>query len=100
MIVGDNEGVASLPRDFADARHPRSKLLGGVKIVVPLVRGDGSIVGEPGIVAAAVQPHISDGRSSLSGRRNRSPNDGLVDVAETCAAGTKQVPRFGGNPGG
>ncbi len=60
MIVGDHERVASLPADFADPSHPRSQFLRGVKIIVALVRGNRGIVAEPGIVAAAVQPHISD----------------------------------------
>src|SRR6266478_2379204 len=100
MIVGDDEHVTSLPADFADARNPRSELFRGVKIVIALVRGDRGIFDEPGIVAAAVQPHISDSRSGLRGGRKRSANDGLVDVAETGAAGAKQVQRFWRIPGG
>jgi len=98
VIVGDHERLASALCDFADARNPGSQLFGRVEIVVTLMRGDRCIVGEPRVVAPAVKPHISDGRRSLSRWRKRSPDDGLVDVAESGAAGVQQFQRFLENP--
>jgi len=75
-------------------RATQGAALRGVEIVVTLMRGDRCIVGEPRVVAPAVKPHISDGRRSLSRWRKRSPDDGLVDVAESGAAGVQQFQRF------
>src|SRR6266566_2784305 len=94
VIVGDHKRLAGPFGDFADARDPGSQLFGGVKIVVTLVSGNRRVISEPGVVAAAVKPHVPDGRGGLSGGRNRSPDDGLVDVAKTDAAGMQQIPRF------
>src|SRR5438093_3105594 len=98
VIVGDDKRLASPLRDFVDASNPRRQLFGGVKIVVALVRRDGRIVAEPSVVAAPVQPHVSDRRGSLRGRPKRSPDNGLIDVAKTDAAGAQQFQRFGRTP--
>src|SRR6267143_1832659 len=94
VIVGDHERLAGALCDFADARDPGSQLFGRVEIVVTLMSGDRCIVGEPRVVAPAVKPHIPDGRSGLSRWRKRSPDDGLVDVAESGAAGLQQFHRL------
>ena len=60
VVVGDDEDFAGALGDFGDALGPRRELFGGIKIVVALVGRHGRIVGEPGVVAAAVQPHIAD----------------------------------------
>jgi hypothetical protein len=69
VIVGDDEGVRRMFGDFADARDPRSEFFGGVEIVVALMGGDGGVVGEPGVVAAAMKTDVADGRGGL-GRRS------------------------------
>ena len=61
MIVGDDESIAGVLGNLADAGDPGSKLFGGVKIVVALVGRDRSIVGEPGVVTAAVKADVADG---------------------------------------
>src|SRR6267378_4967232 len=94
VIVGHHERLAGALRDSADARNPGSQLFGRVEIVVTLMSGDRCIVAKPRVVAPAVKPHISDGRRSLSRWRKRSPDDGLVDVAESGAAGVQQFQRF------
>src|SRR5712664_71739 len=98
VIVGDHERLASPLRDFADSRNPGRQLFGGVEIVVSFMRGNPCVVTEPRVVAPPVQPHVPDGRGSLSRRRKRSPDDGLVDVAETDAASVQQFQRFGRIP--
>src|SRR5258708_39548094 len=98
MIVGHHKRLASPLRDFADARNPGRQLLGGVKIVVPLMSGDRCTVAEPRVVAPAVQPHIPYRRGSLRGGAKRAPDDGLVDVAETYAPDAQQFQRFGRIP--
>jgi len=65
MIVGDDESVAGVLGNLAGAGDPGCELFGGVKIVVALVGRDRSIVGEPGVVAAAVKADVADRRSSL-----------------------------------
>src|SRR5947208_16851143 len=76
--------------DFADARDPRVELFRRVQIVVALVRRNIFVVGEPSIVAAAVQAHIADRRSRLRGRRERTPHDRLIDVANARAVRMQQ----------
>src|SRR5713101_4501159 len=94
MIVRHHKRLASPLRDFADARHPRRELFGGVEIVVTLVRGDRCIVAEPRVIAPAVKSHVPYGRGSLRGGAKRAPDDGLVDVAETPTAGAQQFERL------
>src|SRR6267143_6438344 len=94
MIVGDHKRLPSPRRNFVGARNPWRQLFGGVKIVVAFMRRDRRIVAEPRVVASPVQPHVPDGRGSLSRRPQRSPYDGLVDVAETDAAGAQQLQRL------
>ena len=98
MIVGDNEGVRSVLGDFSNAGDPGSEFFGGVEIVVALVGGNGSVVGEPRVVAAAVKADIADGRSGLGGRGEGASDDGLVDIAEAGAVFTKERKSFGGVP--
>jgi hypothetical protein len=99
MVVGDDESVASVFGDFVNAGDPRGELFGGVEIVVALVSGDGAVVGEPGVVAAAMKTDVTDGRSSLGRRSERAADDGLVDVAEAGAVFAKERERFGRVPG-
>jgi len=98
MVVGDDEGVASVFGDFANAGDPGSELFSGVEIVVALVSGDGAVVGEPGVVAAAMKTDVADGRSSLGRRSERAADDGLVNVAEAGAVFAKERERFGRVP--
>src|SRR5438445_3941547 len=98
MIVGDDKCFAGPFRNFADARNPRRELFRGVKIVVALMRGDGFVVSEPGVIPAAVQPHVAYGRRSLRGWAERSPNDGLINVAKTDAMIPQEFQRFGRIP--
>src|SRR5260370_1537923 len=98
VIVGDHQRLPRPLPDFPDERNPGRQLFGGVEIVVALMRGNPCVVTEPRVVAPPVKPHVPDGRGSLSGRRKRSPDDGLVDVAETDAAAVQQFQRFGRIP--
>lgn len=100
VIVGDDEGVAGMFGDFADAGGPGSEFFGGVKIVVALVGGDGGVVGEPGVVAAAVEADVADGRSGLRGGGERAADDGLIDIAEAGVVFAEKRESFGGIPGG
>jgi len=61
VIVGDDKGVARVFGNFANARDPGSEFFRRVEIIVALVGGDGGIVGEPRIVAPAVEADIADG---------------------------------------
>ena len=65
VIVGDDKSRAGTCRDFANAHDPGIQLFGGVKIVVAFVCGNARVVGEPGVIAAAVQADVADGRSGL-----------------------------------
>jgi hypothetical protein len=100
VIVGDNKGVAGVFGDFANASDPGSEFFGGIKIIVAFVGRDGGIVGEPGIVAAAVEADIADGRSGLRGGRERAANDRLIDVAEADVVFAEEGESLGGIPGG
>jgi hypothetical protein len=99
MIVGDDKGVGRMLEDFADAGDPRGELFGGIEIVVALVGGDGGVVGEPGVVAAAMKTDVADGRSSMGRRSERAADDGLVNVAEAGAVFAEEGERFGRVPG-
>jgi hypothetical protein len=99
VIVGDDKGVAGVFGDFANARDPGSEFFGRVKIIVALVGGDGGIVREPGIVAAAMETDIADWGSGLRGGRERAANDRLIDVAEASVVLPKEDESFGGIPG-
>ena len=63
MVVGDDERALGVLADLADAGDPGRELLLRVEIVVALVRWNIFVVGKPGIVAAAVQADVADGRS-------------------------------------
>src|SRR5690348_2876606 len=99
MVVGNDEGGTRMLADFPDSRGPRLQFLGGVKVVVTLVGRNGFVVGEPGIVAAAVQPNVADGRGRLRGGRERTPDDRLVNVANPRAMFVQQRQRFRRVPG-
>src|SRR5580700_193355 len=75
VIVGDDESVAGVLGDFADAGDPGSELFGSVEIVVAFMRGDRSVIREPGVVAAAVKANVAYRRSGLSGRSERAADD-------------------------
>src|SRR5260370_11932820 len=83
MIIGDNEGVARLFPDGPDAVSPGREFLGGVKIVVALMLRNFRIVGEPRIVAAAVQANVANRGSDLFRGLERAPDHRLIDVAES-----------------
>ncbi len=83
VIVGDDKGVASVFGDFADAPGPGTKFFRRIEIVVAFVGRDGGVVGEPGVVPAAVEADVADGRGGRFGRLERTADDGLVNVAET-----------------
>jgi len=99
VIVGDDKGVARVFRDFADAPGPGSKFFRGIKIVVAFVSGDGGVVGEPGVVPAAVEADVADRRGGRFGRFERTADDGLVDVAEARAVLAEQGEGIGSVPG-
>lgn len=99
VIVGDDEGVTRTLADFVDARGPRSQLFRGIKVVVTFMGGDGSIVGEPSVVATAVEADVTHRRSGFGGRFERFSDDGLVDVAETGVALTEEGEGFRNLPG-
>ena len=84
VIVGDDKSVARMLRYGADTSDPGSELSGGVEIVVAFVGGDGEVVGKPGVVATAVETDVADGGSGLVGGRERTADDGLINVAEPC----------------
>ena len=83
VVVGDDEDFAGAVGNFCDAFSPRRKFFGGVQIVVALMGRNGGIVGEPGVVAAAVKAHVADGGSGFGARLERPADDGLVNVAES-----------------
>ncbi len=100
VIVGDDKGVASVFRDFADAPGPRSKFFRRIEIVVAFVGGDGGVVGEPGVVPAAVEANVANGRGGRFGRFERAADDGLVNVAEAGAVLAQQGESIGVIPRG
>src|SRR6266478_9349017 len=65
VIVGDDESIARVFRDFADPGNPGSELSGAVEIVVAFVGGDGGVVRKPGVVATAMETDVTDGGSRL-----------------------------------
>ena len=62
--------------------------------------GDGGVIGEPSVVAAAVKTDVADGRSVLRGRSERAADDGLIDVAEAGVVFAEERESFGRIPGG
>lgn len=100
MIVGDDKGVAGVLGDFTDARGPGNKLLGGVEVVVSLVRRDAGVVGKPGVVAAAVKTNVTDRRSGLSGGLKGAADNGLIDVAKAGVVFAEERERIWGIPSG
>ena len=83
VVVGDDVDVTGVFLHFLDAIDPGYELLGRIKIVVALVGGQFGIIAEPGVVAAAVEPHVANGRSALCSRLDGIADDRLIDVAET-----------------
>ena len=99
VIVGDDESVAGVLGHFADAGDPGSELFGSVEIVVAFMRGDRGVIGEPGVVAAAVKANVAYGRSGLGRRSEGASDDGLIDVAETGVVGVEKSQSFRRIPG-
>jgi len=99
VIVGDDEGVGRMFGDVANARDPGIELFGGIEIVVAFMGGRGGIVGEPGVVAAAVQSDVAHGRSAFRGGFQGTADDGLVDVAEGGMMLAQHRERLAGLPG-
>ena len=85
VIVRNHESVAGVLVDRTDTRDPRIQLVRGIEIVVTLVGRSVRIVGEPGVIAAAVQADIADGRSHFGGRYDGAADERLVDIAEAHA---------------
>jgi len=83
VIVGDDESVAGMLGHFADAGDPGSELFGSVEIVVAFMRGDRGVIGEPGVVAAAVKANVACRGSGLGRRSEGVSDNGLIDVAKT-----------------
>ncbi len=77
-----NTSLRSL-RYFSHALGPRRKLGHGVEIVVALVGGNRFVIGKPGVVAPPVQPYVANRGSGFRGGFERSPDDGLINVAES-----------------
>ena len=82
VIVGDDESVAGVLGDVADAGDPGSEFFGSIEIVVAFVGGDGGVVGEPSVVTSAVKTDVTNGRSGLGRRGKGAADDGLIDVAK------------------
>src|SRR5580704_7399224 len=82
MIVGDDEGHASIFRDVLDPLSPGFEFFLGIQIVVALRSRRRRIVAEPRVVAPPVQAHITDGSGNAFTWPNRSPDHGLINVAE------------------
>ena len=93
VVVGDDEGVASVLLDFLDARDPGVELLSRIKIVVTLVGGEFGIVAEPCIVASAVKSDVADGRGALRGWPDGIADNWLIDVAEACIVLAQEIER-------
>jgi hypothetical protein len=72
VVVGDDEAVGGFVGDGANAGGPRGEFFGGVEVVVTLVRGEGGVVGKPGVVTAALEGDVADGEvDSAEGSRER-----------------------------
>lgn len=100
VVVGDEERVSGVFADGADARDPGIELLRSVEIVVTFVRGRGGVVVEPGVVAAAVEADVTDGRGGVGGRLQGVADNGLVDVAESCLVIAEELQCVWSLPGG
>lgn len=83
VVVGDHEDIAGVLLDFLDARDPGLEFVERVEIVVAFVGRELGIVTEPGVVAAAVEADVADGRGALRGWSDGVADDGLIDVAES-----------------
>ena len=82
VVVGDHVGITGVLLDVLDAGDPGTELLGGIEIIIAFVGGSFGIVAEPGVVAAAVEADVTDGRGAFRGGFEGTADDGLVDVAE------------------
>ena len=100
VIVGNDESVAGVLGDFTDAGEPWSELFGGVEIVVAFVGGDRTVIGEPGVVAAAVKANVAYRGSGLGRRSERAADDGLINVRETGVVFVEKSQGFRRVPGG
>lgn len=100
VVVGDDEGVAGVLLDFLNARDPGVEFLSRIEIVVTLVGGKLGIIAEPGVVAAAVETHVANGRGALRGWREGIADDGLIDVAEASVVLMEKIESGVRLPGG
>jgi len=82
VVVGDHVNVAGVLLNFLDARDPGFEFFEGIEIAVAFVRWELGIVAEPGVVAAAVEPHVAYGRGGLRGWSDGVADHRLIDVAE------------------
>src|SRR5438552_700439 len=94
MIVRNH---INFPRRFFQLLHalgPRLQLFRRVQIVVSFVRRNRFIITKPSIVPPSVQPHINHRRSRLLRRAHRTPDQRLIDVAESRVVFRQQFKRL------
>ena len=86
--------------DVFDALGPGFELCFGIEIVVAFGRWGIGIVAEPGVVTAAVEADVADGRSDALAGFEGAADDRLIDIAEADAALMEQIVEFFFGPGG
>ena len=82
VIIGNYESLMGVLSDLADACNPGSQLVGRIEIIVAFKGRDGGVIGEPGVVAAAVKADVAHRRRGLGGRRKRPADDRLIDITK------------------
>jgi hypothetical protein len=82
VVVGNDVDVAGMLLDFLDAIDPRLEFFGRIKVAVAFAGGQLGIVAEPGVIAAAVESDIANGRCALRGSPYGVADDRLIDIAE------------------
>ena len=100
VVVGDHEGVAGVLLDLLDALDPGNEFVGRIEIVVAFVGRQFWIVAEPGVVTAAVESDVADGRGALCRWSEGIADDGLIDVAEASLVFAQKIERGLSLPGG
>lgn len=100
MIVGDDESFTGGCGDVFDALGPGFEFGFGVEIVVAFGGWGGGIVGEPSVVATAVEADVADGRGDAFAGLDRAADDRLVDIAKADAAVVEQFVKIFSSPGG
>ena len=100
VIVGDDESFVGVFGDMFDALGPGFEFLGGIQIVVAFGGRGSGIVAEPGVVAAAMEANVADGRSDAFAGLDGAADDGLVDIAEADAAFVEEFVKLFLGPGG